>query len=63
MIDHGMNILRLDLSVHSRDFCREAIKITRALDEISNYRHCTSIGMDLIAECIRTGFFEGVIEV
>lgn len=60
MIDNGMNILRLNLSVHSREICRKAIQITRALDEASDFKHCTSVAMDLVAECVRTGFFEGV---
>ncbi|KAM3175589.1 hypothetical protein ACTXT7_008206 [Hymenolepis weldensis] len=58
MIDNGMNILRLNLSVHSREICRKAIQITRALDEASDFRHCISVAMDLVAECVRTGFFE-----
>ncbi|KAL5110857.1 Pyruvate kinase PKLR [Taenia crassiceps] len=58
MINNGMNILRLNMGVISKEMCRKAITTILALDELSNYQYCTAIVMDLSAECVRTGSFE-----
>lgn len=63
MVNNGMNILRLNVGIISRELCRKAIKIVRALDELSNYRYCVAVVMDFSAECVRTGSFEGVLIV
>ncbi|VDK36730.1 unnamed protein product [Taenia asiatica] len=59
MINNGMTIMRLNMGVISRELCRKAIKIVRALDELSNYQYCIAVVMDLSVECVRTGSFEG----
>uniref|UniRef100_A0A5K3F169 Pyruvate kinase n=1 Tax=Mesocestoides corti TaxID=53468 RepID=A0A5K3F169_MESCO len=59
MIDNGMNMLRLNLNTLSREMCLEAVKTVRKLEELSNYKHCVAIVMDVTVESIRTGFFQG----
>ena len=60
MIANGMNILRLNLRVLPKEVCRNVVKTVRELDRLSNYNPCTSIAMDLVVECVRTGSFEEV---
>ncbi|VDM30222.1 unnamed protein product [Hydatigera taeniaeformis] len=59
MIKNGMNILRLNMGVISRDMCRKTINIVRALDELSSYRNCTAIAVDLSGPETTVVFQEG----
>lgn len=62
MLEAGMNILSVNLSMTPRDICKEVIQYVREIEKESNYTRIIGIAMDMTAAPVRTGIFEGVFE-
>ena len=60
MMDAGMNILLINLSMTPRDICKEVIGYVREIEKESNYNRLLAVAMDMTAAPMRTGIFEGV---
>ncbi|VDL19042.1 unnamed protein product [Hymenolepis diminuta] len=59
MLEAGMNILSVNLSMTPRDICKEVIQYVREIEKESNYTRLIGIAMDMTAAPVRTGIFEG----
>ncbi|KAL5965549.1 Pyruvate kinase PKLR [Taenia solium] len=59
MMDAGMNIMLINLSMTPRDICTEVIKYAREIEKESDYSRLLGIAMDMTAAPVRTGIFEG----
>lgn len=60
MMDAGMNVLLINLSMTPREICKEVIKCAREIEKESDYGRLLAIAMDMTAAPVRTGIFEGV---
>ncbi|CDS42639.1 pyruvate kinase [Echinococcus multilocularis] len=59
MMDAGMNIMLINLSMTPRDICKEVIQYAREIEKESGYARLLGIAMDMTAAPVRTGIFEG----
>nr|CDS29347.1 pyruvate kinase [Hymenolepis microstoma] len=59
MLNAGMNILSINLSMTPRDICKEVIQYVREIEKESKYTRIIGIAMDMTAAPVRTGIFEG----
>ncbi|VDM31019.1 unnamed protein product [Hydatigera taeniaeformis] len=59
MMDAGMNIMLINLSMTPRDICKAVIHYAREIEKESDYARLLGIAMDMTAAPVRTGIFEG----
>lgn len=62
MMDAGMNIMLINLSMTPRGICKEVIQYAREIEKESDYSRLLGIAMDMTAAPVRTGIFEGAIK-
>ncbi|KAG5446424.1 pyruvate kinase [Clonorchis sinensis] len=62
MIQGGMNILRLNMSMGSYEYYADVIRRVRAIEEASNYKPPVAIAIDISAPPIRTGIINNDVE-
>lgn len=60
MIDAGMNILVINLSMVTRDVCNDVVKRIRELEESYNHERLIAIVIDVTGAPVRTGTFKEV---
>ncbi|EUB62143.1 Pyruvate kinase isozymes R/L [Echinococcus granulosus] len=58
MIGAGMNILVINLSMVTRDVCKDVVKCIRELEESHNYERLIGITIDVTGAPVRTGTFK-----
>ena len=57
MIDSGMDILVINLSMISKDICKEVIKSIREIEEDYDFERLIGIAIDMTGAPVRTGTF------